>query len=234
MVSTSPMTLYSPPPFGISTIVVHIKASGMYPFQNAIFVTLTTLSHVSMSRSFSLVSAGNHALRCSTFIPNGPPALPERSLLTAAKISPTSGGPSAILTGCTRIGMSYPFGGRFMLRSSRIILLYWGFSFLRQISIFQWFPITFSQSSWSFHIHHQPQLHIVSGLSQQFCGGLSGVVSMPQLLHHYLLHLLILQWLLLPELLILNFHYVLLLVWLLMNGLLLLHLRSVPWLCIES
>ena len=44
-------------------------------------------------------------------IPDGPPVLTGRSFLTAAVISPNYGDPSAILTGCTRIGMLSPFGG---------------------------------------------------------------------------------------------------------------------------
>ena len=92
----------------------HIKASGMYPSQNAACVTLTTFSHVLVSVSFSLAADLNHSLRCSAFIPNGPPALPDQSFLTAAAIPLTSGGPSAILTGCTRIGSVSPFGGRYM------------------------------------------------------------------------------------------------------------------------
>ena len=114
MVSTSPVPMYSPPPFGIRTFFFHIKASGMYPSQNAACVTLTTFSHVLVSVSFSLAADLNHSLRCSAFIPNGPPALPDQSFLTAAAIPLTSGGPSAILTGCTRIGSVSPFGGRYM------------------------------------------------------------------------------------------------------------------------
>ena len=111
MVSTSPILLYYPLPFGISTTVVHIKASGIYPSRNATCMTLTTFSHILVSIYFSLVASRNHTLRCSFFIPDGPPVLTGRSFLTAAVISPNYGGPSAILTGCTRIGMLSPFGG---------------------------------------------------------------------------------------------------------------------------
>ena len=111
MVSTRPMHIYSPTLFCIRNIVVHIKASGMYLSQNATCMTLTTLSHVSVSGSFYLVAARNHDLRSSAFIPNGPPALPNRSFLTDAVISRTSGVPSAILNGCTRIGSVSPLGG---------------------------------------------------------------------------------------------------------------------------
>ena len=112
IVSTSPIPLYSLLPFGIRTIVVHIKSSRIYPSQNATCMTLTTLSHISVSGSFSLVASRNHALRCSVLISDGPPDLPDRSFLTAAAISPTSGGPSAILTSCNSIGMLSPLGGR--------------------------------------------------------------------------------------------------------------------------
>ena len=112
MVSTNPIPIYSPLPFGIRTMVVQIKASGMYPSQNATCMTLTTLSHILVSGSFSLVAARNHALRCSTFIPDGPTALPDRIFLNSAAIYPKSGGPSSILNSCTKIGMLSPSGGR--------------------------------------------------------------------------------------------------------------------------
>ena len=77
MVSTSPFNMYSHPPFVIRTIVVHLKAYGMYPSQNATCMTLTTFFHVRVSSSFSLVAACNHALKCSAFILDGPHALPD-------------------------------------------------------------------------------------------------------------------------------------------------------------
>ena len=86
MVSTNPMPLYSPLPFSIRTMVIHIKASGIYSSQNATCMSLTTLSRVSVSASFYLVAARNHALMCSAFIPDGPPALPDWSFLTIAAI----------------------------------------------------------------------------------------------------------------------------------------------------
>ena len=94
MVSIKPIPLYPPLTFGIRTMVVKIKASGIYPSRNATYTTLTTLSHILVSRSFSLVAARNHTLRCYAIIPDGPPALPNRIFLNAAAISPTSGGSS--------------------------------------------------------------------------------------------------------------------------------------------
>ena len=112
MVSIKPIPLYPPLTFGIRTMVVKIKASGIYPSRNATYTTLTTLSHILVIVSFSLVADCNHALRCSTFIPDGNPAMPNWSFCTAAAISPPFGGPSTILTGCTRIGSGSPSGGR--------------------------------------------------------------------------------------------------------------------------
>ena len=108
MVPTNPIPLHYPLSFSIRTMVLQIKTPGMYPSRNATCMTLTTLSHVSISGSFSLVAARNHALSCFALIPNGPPALPVRSFLTADTIPPTSGGPSLILTGCTKIGIMFP------------------------------------------------------------------------------------------------------------------------------
>ena len=113
-ISSRCMPLYSLPPFGIRTIVVHIKAYGMFPSQNSTCVTLTTFYHNPVSGSFSLVAACNNSLRCSAFIPDCSTSLPNWSLLIAVVFPPTSGGPSAILTGCTRIGSGSPFGGRFL------------------------------------------------------------------------------------------------------------------------
>ena len=114
MVSTNHIPLYSPLPFGIRTMVVHIKASGMFPSQNATCMTLTALSHFLVSGSFFLVADRNHALRCSSLIPNGPPALSGRFFLAAAAMPPTSGGPSSVLTHCTNIGMLSPSVGRYL------------------------------------------------------------------------------------------------------------------------
>ena len=114
MVSTNPIPMYYPLLFGIKTMAVQIKASGLYPSRNATCMTLTTFSHVSVSESFSLVAAINHAISCYTFILDGPTTLPDRSFLTAAYISPTSGGPSLMLTGCNKIGMISPSGGSFL------------------------------------------------------------------------------------------------------------------------
>ena len=114
MVSTNLITLYSPLTFVIRNMVVHFKASKIYPFQNSTCMILTTLSHVLVSKSFSLVAACNHALTCSSFIPYGTPALTDRSFLTAVAISSTSRGPFSILTGCTKIGMLSPSGGCYL------------------------------------------------------------------------------------------------------------------------
>ena len=91
MVTIKHIHLYYPLPFGIRAMVVHIKSYGMYPSQNDTCMTLTTLSHVLVSGFFYLVAARKYALRCSAFIPDGPPALTDRSFLNAATISPTSG-----------------------------------------------------------------------------------------------------------------------------------------------
>ena len=109
--STSPMTLQPPPPFGISTTIFHIIASRLYPARNATCVILNNLSHLSVSGSFSLVDSCIHVFRCSEFMPDEPPACPVQSFHTAAAISSPSRGPYTILTGCTRIGSGYPYGG---------------------------------------------------------------------------------------------------------------------------
>ena len=114
MVSTNPISLYSLIPFGIRTIVVHIKASGMYPSWNPTCMSLTTFTHILVSGSFSLVAARNHALMCSAFIPDGPPTLPDRTFLTAADISRTSRGLFAILASWTKIWMLSPSWGRYL------------------------------------------------------------------------------------------------------------------------
>ena len=109
---TNPMHMYPFPPLGISTIVVHPNASGMYPSRNFTFVILTSLSHFSVFGYFSLVSYLSHVFRCYAFMPDGPTSCPFCSLRTANKIYYLSGGPSAILTGCKSIGIGSSLGGR--------------------------------------------------------------------------------------------------------------------------
>ena len=58
--SYSPMHLYSPLLLGMSTIVVHASASGMFTSLNANFVTLTSLSQSYVSRYFPLVASLSH------------------------------------------------------------------------------------------------------------------------------------------------------------------------------
>ena len=79
MTSTTPMHMYPPPPFSMSTIVVHGISYGMYPSRNATCFILTNLSHASISGSFSLVASRSHDFRCSAFIHDGPPARPVRN-----------------------------------------------------------------------------------------------------------------------------------------------------------
>ena len=110
----TPLPVLKGCPYYFPDFGTNIKASGMYPFRNATCMILTTLSHVSVSRSLSLVAAHNHALRCSAFILDGPPAQPNWSFLTVAAISPTYGGPFLILTVCTKIEIISPSGGRSM------------------------------------------------------------------------------------------------------------------------
>ena len=114
MVSTNHMPLYSPSPFGIRTIVVHINYSGIYPSLNSTCITLTALSHVSVSGYFYIVASHSHDLWCSDFIPDVPPALPDGYFLTAVAIFPTYGGMSVILSGCTNIGSGAPSSGHFL------------------------------------------------------------------------------------------------------------------------
>ena len=109
MVSTSSIPLYTQPPFGIRTIFVHIKNYGIHPSQNATWVTLTALSHILVSGSFFLVAARNDVLRCSAFIPNGPPAPTNRIFLTATAISLLLIVFLQYLTNCTRIGSGSPY-----------------------------------------------------------------------------------------------------------------------------
>ena len=87
MTSTNPMTIYLLPPLGISTIVVHVNASGVYPSWNATFIILTSLSHFLVSGPFSFVDSLSHVFRCYVFIPNGPTARPVHSFLTANAIT---------------------------------------------------------------------------------------------------------------------------------------------------
>ena len=112
------MPLYPPPPLGISTIVFHANASGMCPSRNAKFFMLISLFQCSLSGYFSLVATLIHAFNCSTAITGGPPARPVRSLRAATVISSPFGGLSAILTGCTSIGIVSPSGRRRLYRSS--------------------------------------------------------------------------------------------------------------------
>ena len=108
MDSTNPIPLYYPLPFVISTMFVHINASGMYPSRNTSCMTITTFPYVSVSRSSSLVAAHNHALSCFAFIPDGPHALTNRIFPTGFAVSSTSEGLSLMLTNCTKIGMIRP------------------------------------------------------------------------------------------------------------------------------
>ena len=97
------------------------------------------------------------------------------------------------------------------LQTIQRIPVYWGCYFLQRRSIFYLCPIACSQIPWSLQIHQRPHLYIVSVLCQQWCGGLFGVVSMPQWLQNYFVNLLLLELLLMTELLLLHFHCVLLL-----------------------
>ena len=109
MVTIKHIHLYYPLPFGIKTMVVHIKSYGMYPSRNDTCMTLTTLSHVLVCGFFSLVAAHNYALSCSAFIPNGPPAPTNRIFLTATAISLLLIVFLQYLTNCTRIGSGSPY-----------------------------------------------------------------------------------------------------------------------------
>ena len=112
MNSTNTIPLYPPPLLGMITIVVHTSASGMRPSRNATSVILTSFSHFSVSGYFYLVASFIHAFSCYDFMTDGPPALIARSFCTEDAISYPSGGLSAILTGCTSIGIGSPSGGR--------------------------------------------------------------------------------------------------------------------------
>ena len=91
MVSTNPIPLYYALLFCVRTLVVYIKASVIYPSQNTTCMKLTTLYQVLVYGSFSLVDARKHALRCSAFIPGGPPVLHGQIFLTVDAIFSTSG-----------------------------------------------------------------------------------------------------------------------------------------------
>ena len=119
--------------------------------------------------------------------------------------------------------MIYP-GSSYPLHLIKRILLYWGFYFLQLIPIFQCCPIACSQSPGSLHIHQRTQLHIGSGLGQQWCGGMSILVSIPSWPQRYLKFLM--------TMLLLHLHYVLILVRLLLPGLLLPSFHYLTWLCI--
>ena len=53
---TKHIPLYSSPPLGISTIVIHVSSTGMRSYWNASFVKLTSLSQRRVSGSFSCVT----------------------------------------------------------------------------------------------------------------------------------------------------------------------------------
>ena len=108
---TNPMHMYPFPPLGISTIVVHPNASGMYPSRNFTFVILTSLSHFSVSGTFYLVASLRHIFKCYALILDVRPARPACSFRTAAAISSPSGDPYMILTCCTSIGIGSPSSG---------------------------------------------------------------------------------------------------------------------------
>ena len=112
MTSNNHMPLYPPPPLGISTIVVHDNASGMYLSCNDTLVILTSLSHFSVSGSFSLVASLSHVFRYSAFVTDGYPACIVRSFCTANAISSTSGFLFIILTSFNIFGAVYPYSGR--------------------------------------------------------------------------------------------------------------------------
>ena len=92
-----------------------------------------------------------------------------------------------------------------------IILLYRYWSFLHKRFIFQCCPILCYQISWSIHIIQWTQKEVMCGFGQQCCGRLSGVVSILQRLHRYFLHLVLLELLILPELMMLHLYDVLIL-----------------------
>ena len=88
MTSTRPIHLYSPPPLGNITIIVHASAIGMCHSQNSRFVTLISFFHCLVSRSFSRVSSLSQTSKLSALIPYGSSARPVRSICTTIKIPP--------------------------------------------------------------------------------------------------------------------------------------------------
>ena len=100
------------------------------------------------------------------------------------------------------------------------------------ISIFQCCTIVCYQFPRSLYIHQRPQIHIVTGLVQQWCEGFYRLGSMLQWLQSYLMYLLLLETFMLSKLLLLHLSNVMILVRFLLPGILMLCLHSMPWLCI--
>ena len=112
MTLTSSMPLYPPPPIGMSTIIVRVIASVMYPSRNNTCVISTNFFHFSLSGYVPLAASCSHVFRYSVLMTDGTTASPVLSFCTGTAIFSTSGGLSAIITGCNRIVSGSPSGGR--------------------------------------------------------------------------------------------------------------------------
>ena len=112
--STIPIPMHSPLYLGIITMIVHSSAIRMQLSRNTSFVTLTSLYHRLVYRSFSCVTSISKTFRLSELIPDGPPYRPVFILHTATETPPPSRVSFVILSGCTSIRITSPSGGRRM------------------------------------------------------------------------------------------------------------------------
>ena len=108
---TSPTSQYSPLPFGVKSIVAHVTSFGTTPSSNVLLISLNNSFHRLLVRLFSHEASHNHPFRSSALIPDGPPALPPFSPLTAFSISASSGTLLSTSAGVTRVGTRSPSGG---------------------------------------------------------------------------------------------------------------------------
>ena len=73
---TKPIPLHSPFPFGRRIIVVQVSSAGTLPSQNISCDILTKSYYLFLSDFFFYLVSLSHIFKCSTCIPEVPPALP--------------------------------------------------------------------------------------------------------------------------------------------------------------
>ena len=119
--STNLIPLNSPSNFVIRTIIIHVISSGRRPSWNITCVLLTRVYHLCVIQSFSRIVSISHDFRCSTRIPDCPPACTMWRPLTNTTIYSHRDGKPGISYGCTIIGIVFRSEGCCIQRSSLLV-----------------------------------------------------------------------------------------------------------------